>query len=153
MSVQHDTYTVEHIFTQPPAAVFAAWSSPEAKAKWFTAPHEGVNSGPLELDFRIGGRETLSSVWTQKGFTSHYHAVYQNIVPDERIVTASTMHIDDRLLSVSVGTMEFRAEGTGTRLVVTDSGAYLDVEEPVVSRELGMKLLLDQLEASLASKP
>ncbi|RJQ78609.1 polyketide cyclase [Pseudonocardiaceae bacterium YIM PH 21723] len=145
MSVQHDTFTVERVYPKPPAAVFAAWSSAEAKPKWFVAPHENVTSGPLELDFRVGGRESISNDWTREGFSSHYNATYHDIVPNERIVTAYTMHIDDRQLSVSVATMEFHAEGTGTRLVITESGVFLDGHADVQGREQGTNLLLDQL--------
>ena len=47
-------------------------------------------------------------------------------MPDERIVYTYSMHLDQTLLSISVATVEFRAEGAGTRLVLTEQGAYLD---------------------------
>ena len=51
-SVTHATFVVERTYDAAPSRVFAAWSEPEAKARWF-----GGSDGEFELDFRVGGRE------------------------------------------------------------------------------------------------
>jgi hypothetical protein len=47
------------------------------------------------------------------------------------------MHADDRLISVSVASIEFAAEGDGTRLTLTEHGAFLDGQETPAQREHG----------------
>ena len=50
--VTHATFSLERSYPVPLARVFAAWSDPAAKARWFAT---GPDSGH-ELDFRVGGR-------------------------------------------------------------------------------------------------
>ena len=70
-------------------------------------------------------------------------------MPDRRLVYAYEMHIDDRKISVSLATLELQPAGDGTRLTVTEQGAFLDGYEDAGSREHGTGLLLDRLGASL----
>jgi len=147
-TVQHATFVVEHVYDAPVERVFAAWADPRAKEQWFVGPDEWV-AAPLKLDFRVGGRETISG--GPKGGPVHsYDAQYRDIVPNERIVTTYEMHMDDKLTSVSVATIEFTSKGDGTLLVMTESGAFLDDADNVESREEGTRGLLDALEKSLA---
>jgi uncharacterized protein YndB with AHSA1/START domain len=59
------------------------------------------------------------------------------------------MHLDETRISVSLGTTEFRAHGTGTRLVYTEQGAFLDGFDDAGGRERGTQDLFDQLGAFL----
>jgi uncharacterized protein YndB with AHSA1/START domain len=70
-------------------------------------------------------------------------------VPDRRIVYAYAMHLDDVKISVSLATIEFAGAGAGTRLVVTEQGAFLDGYDDAGSREHGTGGLLDKLEVAL----
>lgn len=85
-TVTHATFTVERAYAAPPARVFAAWSDPAAKASWFAGP-EPVH----ELDFRVGGRETNRGRHPD-GTLMTFASVYHDIVADQRIVYASTLH-------------------------------------------------------------
>jgi uncharacterized protein YndB with AHSA1/START domain len=80
-------------------------------------------------------------------------ALYQDILPDERIITSYDMHMDDARISVSLATVELKPEGTGTRLVFTEQGAYLDGYDDVSGRERGTRDLLDALDAELRRQP
>jgi len=98
------------------------------------------------FDFREGGREYL--VTGPVGATRHvFDAVFHDIVPDQRIVYAYDMHLDERRISVSLATIEFFAVAGGTRLVLTEQGAFLDGHEQPAWREHGTA---DQLEALAA---
>ncbi|MEA2396553.1 MAG: hypothetical protein QOK25_109 [Thermoleophilaceae bacterium] len=142
-SVTHDTFVIERSYEASPARVFAAFADPEAKASWFAGPEEW-DDGASEFDFRVGGREVARG--GPKGGPVHtYDAVYRDIVPDERIVTTYEMFMDETRISVSVATYEFKPEGDGTRLVLTEQGAFLDGHDNSAQREQGTNGLLDAL--------
>ncbi|MCX5477729.1 SRPBCC family protein [Kaistia geumhonensis] len=149
-SVVHASFTITRLFDASPARVFAAFADPAMKDLWFFGPPEW---GPPERtsDFRIGGIET-SRTGPRGGPAHAFRAVYQDIVPDERIVYSYEMHLGDRRISVSLATIELFAEGRGTRLKLTEQGAFLDGHDDVVSREHGTRALMEQLAASLEGK-
>ena len=150
-SVTHSTFVVERVYDAGPARVFHAIADPAAKSRWFTHPDEWVSDAGT-MDFRVGGRETVSG--GPKGGPVHsFSSIYQDIVPNERIVYTYDMHMDDVRTSVSLATIELFPSGTGTRLVMTEQGAFLDGYDDAGSREEGTKLLLDALGAALASEP
>jgi len=60
------------------------------------------------------------------------------------------MHLDERKFSVSLATLELKPAGAGTRLVMTEQGAFLDGHDDAGSREHGTGVLLDALGKSLA---
>jgi uncharacterized protein YndB with AHSA1/START domain len=70
-------------------------------------------------------------------------------VPVRRIVYAYAMHRDDVKISVSLATIQFEPAVAGTRLAVTEQGAFLDGYDDAGSREHGTGGLLDKLEAAL----
>jgi uncharacterized protein YndB with AHSA1/START domain len=146
-STHHDTFVIERKYAAPPARVFGAWADPRAKARWFVGPDEWEASGH-ELDFRIGGREHVAG--GPKGGPVHtYEARYQDIVPNERIVYTYDMHMDDKRISVSLATVEFKPAGGGTTLVFTEQAVYLDGFDTAAAREEGTRELLNQLDAAL----
>jgi uncharacterized protein YndB with AHSA1/START domain len=141
-SVTHATFAVERTYEASPARVFAAWADPAAKARWFG--NTGGESSEFELDFQVGGRE-FSRGTAPNGQAYTYEARYQDIVPDERIVYAYDMHLEDARISVSLGTVELKPEGDGTRLTYTEQGAFLDGLDTAEQREQGTGGLLDAL--------
>lgn len=143
-SVSHATFTIERRYKASRARVYKALSEPGAKAKWFTPP-ETWGKDEHTMDFRIGGVET--SVGGPIGGPVHaFRAVYQDIVPNERIVYSYFMTLDDVRISVSVATFELKADGEHTLLKLTEMGAYLDgFDDGGRLREEGTMGLLDQL--------
>jgi uncharacterized protein YndB with AHSA1/START domain len=138
--VEHATFVVERRYEVSPERAFAAWADPEAKARWFVD-----SDASLELDFRVGGRERSRGT-APDGNPYSYEALYQDIVPAERIVYTYGMHLQGARISVSLATVEFRSVGgSGTHLVFTEQGAFLDGHEAPARREQGMGGLLDSL--------
>ena len=147
-TVQHGTFVIERDFAQPPVRVFAAWANPEAKAAWFAGPRGKWKELERRLDFRIGGMERLRGSF-EGGRESDFQAHYHDIVHNRRILYSYSMHVDGKRISVSLATIEFHRAGEGTRLVLTEQGAFLDGYDDAASREKGTRALMDQLEASL----
>jgi uncharacterized protein YndB with AHSA1/START domain len=176
--VTHATFTLERSYPVPPARVFAAWADPVAKARWFT-PGPGTGH---ELDFRIGGREVARG-GPDGGPVMTFESLYRDIVPDERIVYTSTLAEGDDLVTVSLTTVEFipaeagtgpgtgtgpgagtrpggdtgpggsAGPGGGTRLVLTEQGAFLDGREQPAWREQGTADQLTALARELTRDP
>jgi uncharacterized protein YndB with AHSA1/START domain len=146
-SATHATFSLERIYDAAPARVFAAWSTKEAKARWFAGGKDWTEH-ERALDFRIGGSEHASGAW-RNGTVTRFDGRYYDIVPNERIVYAYDMHLGETRISVSLATIEFKRAGAGTRLVLTEQGVFLDGYDDAGSREQGTKALLDQLAAAL----
>jgi len=142
-SVTHATFVLERTYDASPARVFAAFANPEAKARWFIGPDNWDKSNH-QMDFRIGGHETVSGGPPGRSVHS-YDACFQDIVADQRIVTTYEMQMDGARISVSVATLEFQPDGSGTRLVMTEQGAYLDGIDTAAERERGTSDLLANL--------
>jgi uncharacterized protein YndB with AHSA1/START domain len=80
---------------------------------------------------------------------SAFDCLYLEIIPNERIMYTYGMHLDDRHISESLATLEFRPEGPGTRFRITEQGAFLDGFDGAQGREEGTKILLDRVGRSL----
>jgi len=143
-SAVHATFVLERTYPYPPATVFAAWADPEAKGRWM-----GCHVGAVHtLDFRIGGAETYLG-GPQGGPTYRNQTVFQDIIPDRRIVYSYEMYCEADRISVSLSTVDFEPVAGGTRLVFTEQGVFLDGRDTPAQREEGMRTLHDKLQAEL----
>jgi uncharacterized protein YndB with AHSA1/START domain len=152
----HATFVIDKTIQAPPAAVFAAFSSREGKAKWFDGLEGWERVGERVFDFQVGGREYVAERQAGGGPGGNpvhvFEARYLDIVPKQRIVYAYTMMLDETRISVSLTTIELKPEGGATRLVLTEQGVFLDGHDTIESREGGTRWLLDRLEGSLGRK-
>jgi uncharacterized protein YndB with AHSA1/START domain len=144
----HDTFRIERVYQTPIARVWTALTDESAKAKWFGGPSGRFEVVERRMDVRPGGSERLQGRW-EGGIVSTFDAIYHDVVPQSRLIYSYEMHLDDKKISVSLATMELTAEGTGTRLVVTEQGVFLDGYKDAGSREQGTGHLLDSLGVSL----
>ncbi len=54
--VTHATFSLERSYPVPPAGVFAAWTDPAAKARWFAAsPDSGHELDALAAELKEDG--------------------------------------------------------------------------------------------------
>jgi uncharacterized protein YndB with AHSA1/START domain len=137
-TVTHSTFTLERDYSASPATVFGAWADQATKALWFAGP-----GSKHALDFREGGLETASG--EHDGSVIAFETTYHEIIDQERINYTSTMRFGGTLTTTSLTTVEFRPAGEGTRLVLTEHGAYLDGHELPEWREGGTGEQLDKL--------
>ena len=116
----------------------------------------GPPLGPPLLTSRPPTRKSISaSSWIHpsgEANQSFFDARYYDIVPNERIVYAYEMYLDDKRISVSVATFELKADGGRTRLTLTEQGVYLDGFDNGAQREEGTRELLDALGESLKDR-
>ena len=151
MTVTNATFTIERVLNAAPARVFAAYASLEAKSAWFRAPSD-IETLNRDFDFRVGGKERFHARWPS-GMVTDFQATYHDIVEGERIILLYDMFHNADKLSVSLLTLELRAEGDRTRLIHTEQGSYLTGgAEAVKSREHGTTWHIDNLVALLEGK-
>ena len=147
MSAQHGNFTIERVYDAPVAMVFKAWADRDAKARWFGPPVECTDV-VREQDFRVGGRDRLKATWPG-GRITEFRAEYRDVVENERIVYVYDLLVDAKKISISLATITFARSGKGTKLIVTEQGAFLDGYDDAGARERGTADLLDRLGHSL----
>ncbi len=146
-SVIHSTFAIERRYPHEPERVFAAFADPELKRRWFS-PGADQETEPFSLDFRVGGTERvayrLAPGLPVSGVIAN-EGVIQDIVPNRRVVTASTMALNGRRFSSSLVTIEILPAEGGTELICTHQGAFFEGADGPQIRETGWRHLLDQL--------
>lgn len=148
-SVTHATFVIERNYPAAPERVFAAFADPEKKKRWFADSGE-TKYEAFEMDFRVGGLERKRFV-VKAGFTCTNDTVYQDIVPNQRIIFAYTMSAGDTRISSSQVTVELLPSGKGTDLIFTEQGAFFEGSDGPAGREHGWGVLLDNLAKRLAN--
>ena len=147
-SVVHAVFHLERTYDAPVVRVWRALTDESAKQKWFGGTPGSWELLERRMDVRVGGSERLKGRW-EGGMVSTFDAVYHDVIPNVRLVYSYEMHLDDKKISVSLATMQLKADGAKTTLTVTEQGASLDGYDDAGSREHGTSHLLDALGASL----
>lgn len=146
-TMMHSTFSVKRTYPVTPERVFAAFANPTTKRRWF-AEVEGFAIDEYSLDFRVGGRErTLFRFGAGEQVSNE--TIFLDILPDQRIVFTFTMKVAERLISISLATVEFRRASQGTQLIYTEQGAFFDVTDKMVNRKYGTAKLFDRLREEL----
>ena len=150
-STEHESFVLERRYPVPPGRVFAAWADPAARLHWSApSPDQGVEY--LETDFQVGGCD-VSRCGPVGDLCIRVEARYHDIVADRRIVFAESVSHDGTLLSVSLITVVFAGEGSGTRLTLTDQIVALDGAEMVAGSKAGLGAALQNLDGYLRRAP
>lgn len=111
------TLTFDRSVAAPVATLYAAWTSPAARAVW-ASPAPAVTVEFLEADARVGGREvSLCKVDGEPDI--HVEAGWLDLVPEARTVGYEVVSREGVNLSAALATAEFSADGTGSRIAVT----------------------------------
>ncbi|MBO1740007.1 SRPBCC domain-containing protein [Leifsonia sp. TF02-11] len=114
--ITEDGIEIEREFAAPPAAVFAAWTTPESFARWFGGREVQM---PLDgLDYRAEpGRAWSAMMVLPDGNTIDWAGEFVEVDPPSRLV----MTLTDRPSAGerAVLTVELTPTPTGTRLRMT----------------------------------
>jgi uncharacterized protein YndB with AHSA1/START domain len=148
MSTIHNTFVIERSYPAALQRVFAACAEADKKRRWFgQGDHSDLEL--FEMNFRVGGQEHARYRFKEgtpfPGVALTNDGSYQDIVPDQRIVIASTMTLGDKRISASLVTFEFLPTGAGTDLIFTHQGAFFEGADGPEIRETGWRKLLDRL--------
>jgi uncharacterized protein YndB with AHSA1/START domain len=147
-AVIHHTFVTERAYPVTPERVFEAFSDPAKKRRWY-AGGESHQLESYDLDFRVGGNESYVSRFKEgtpvAGLTLKSENVYREIVPNRRIIFTSTMAMEGRCFSISLGTVELLPTEKGTDLILTFQSAFLEGADGPAMREAGWRGLLDKL--------
>jgi len=156
--VIHATCVVERSFSRPVEAVWAALTEPDKVRQWYGdgEHHEVVE---FALRFAVGGTQRLTYRFKTghplHGMVLVNDGVFQDIVPHQRIVSASAMTLEDKRISASLVTFELLPGEKGTDLVCTHQGAFFEGSgpDPAKMREEGWNVLMDKLVRLVESRP
>jgi uncharacterized protein YndB with AHSA1/START domain len=148
----HNTFIVERNYPQPPEKVFSALSDPARKRRWY-ADGGKTDVEHFEMDFRIGGVERTRYRFSQDspfpGVPLINDGIFNDIVPNERVVTSSTMTIGDKHVSVALITFEVCANGSGTDLILTHQCVFFEGSGGPEMRQEGWRTLLERMAGEL----
>jgi len=109
-------------FGAPVEEVFDAWTNPEVLRRWW-AVEDSQRTAVAEVDLRIGGAYRLSMEDRESGARHTVGGEYREIRRPERLLYSWRWELDEGGLGhESVVSVEFLAEGEGTRVVLVHSG-------------------------------
>ena len=151
-SVIHNTFVIERSFAKPVERVFAAFADSGKKRRWF-ADSDSHEIEVFEMDFRVGGVERTRYRFKEntqfQGVELSTEGSFQDIVPNERIVTASLMTFGGKRISATLVTIELLPTETGTDLICTHQGAFFEGSGGPQLREQGWRTLFERLAKAL----
>ncbi len=111
------TLTFNRKVAAPVATLYAAWTSPAARAVW-ASPAPGVEVAFLEADSRVGGREVLlCKVAGQPDI--RVEAGWLDLVPSARSVGYEVVSQSGARQSAALVTADFAGDAEASRITVT----------------------------------
>ncbi len=102
-------------FDVPRHLVYQAWTTPELIRRWWAGDRGEVTSA--EVDLRPGGRWRYVMT-ANGGFEVAFHGEYQEIVPDERVVSTEVFEGMPEAAAVSTATFTDRDGRTTLSVLV-----------------------------------
>jgi uncharacterized protein YndB with AHSA1/START domain len=148
----HNTFVIERNFPHAPRRVFSAFAQPALKRRWYAEGDHEIQD--FHMDFRLGGSERFRYRFKEghpiAGSEIANESTYQDIVEEQRIVMTSRMSLNGKPIVVMLATFEFVPKDTGTDVILTHQGTYIDWPDGVKMIEVGWNGLIDRLQKELA---
>jgi uncharacterized protein YndB with AHSA1/START domain len=121
--------------------VFAAWTQPELLRQWSAPEGLTVEDGATDLTPGGGWRVLMQE---PDGTRHEAFGTYRDIAPPERLVYSHAWRQAEGSTPETVLTVELHPEGSGTRLVLTQTG--FETAESREGHREGWSSALDHLE-------
>lgn len=154
-AVIHDTFVLERTYPASIERVFAFLSDPNKKRQWYGRSEPSAEAS-FQMDFREGGIERSSYRMDEStpfpGSVLANEGVYQDIVPGQRVVLATSMTLAGRRISCSLITVELAKSDGGTKMTLTHQAAFFEGSGGPQMRKGGWEHLLDLFGKVLAEK-
>jgi uncharacterized protein YndB with AHSA1/START domain len=151
-SIIHSTFVIERNYPQPPEPVFAAFAQPARKRRWYAEGEHEIQE--FEMEFRVGGSERFRYKFKEghpiAGSEIDNESTYHVIAPQKQIVMASKMSLNGKTIVVAITSFEFLSAATGTDLILTHQGTFLDWPDGSQMIEAGWRGLLDRVAKEVA---
>lgn len=153
LTAVHNTFVIERRYPQSPERVYAAFAEPARKRAWYAEGDHEIQE--FEMDFRVGGNERFRYHFKEghplAGSEIANEAAYQDIVPAKRIVMTSKMSLNGKPIQVMLATFEFLPSGTGTELIFTHQGTFVEWPNGPEMIEAGWRVLFERLAMKIVS--
>jgi uncharacterized protein YndB with AHSA1/START domain len=133
-------------FDAPKHLVYKAYTTPELVKRWWSGQKGEMTIA--EIDLRVGGKWRFVMV-ASEGFEVAFHGEYQEIVPDERLVSTEIYEIPDQGDSPpTVNTATFTETDGRTTLTVLVECPSKELRDTIIDSgmEAGMQESFDALE-------
>lgn len=143
---------IERVLEAPPERIYAAWTDPAVLRRWWAAQPDWT-AADATTDVRVGGRYRLSMKDADGGIRS-VAGEYIEVEPPRRLKYSWAWEphgASEALTSVTVVTVEFVAEGSGTRVILEQRGFVTEPDRD--SHDEGWRGCLDNLERRVVMSP
>ena len=133
-------------FDAPKELVYRAWTTPELVKRWWSAKRGETTVA--DIDLRPGGTWRYAMV-TDDGMEIAFHGEYQEVVPNERIVSTEVYEgIPDGDANATLNTATFEEKDGRTILTLLVEAPSKEVRDMIVASgmEDGLRDALDLLE-------
>lgn len=135
-------------FDAPRHLVYRAWTTPELIARWWSGDRGEVTS--IEVDLRVGGAWRYVMTANQ-GFEVAFHGEYQEVVPDERIVSTEVFEGVPDAVAVTTTSFAEQDRRTTVSILVQHSSRQNRDMHVNSGMEDGLQEAMDHLDQVVAS--
>ena len=134
-------------FDAPRDLVYRVWTEPDYVRRWWHAKRGVVKV--CEIDLRPGGKWRYAMDANEGGFEVAFHGTYQEVVPNERLVTTEVFEgIPDADENAVVNTVTFTEVDGRTTVELLVHCASKEIRDTIVASgmEDGLQDALDLVE-------
>lgn len=143
--IHHASFSVERAYKSSRARVYKGFTDNASRRRWLIES-DGWTIHHIDAPSEVRPGAVESSKFSPPGaeIVLTNDTTFLDVQEDERLIFAYAMTLEGEPLSSSLTTVEFLDDGNGSRIVLTEQGAYAG-DEDVAGRKHGTSLLLEAL--------
>lgn len=150
--IVHDSFTLERRYPHDREKSFRVLTETPLRERWYSAGRRAFKL--FETDFRVGGRDhqvyLLGDDTPFPGAEIVNDGRFEDIVPGERFVLATSTLFMGKRISTALITHELADDGDGVTLRLTHQAVFYEGADGPEMRRGGWETLLDALAGVLA---